>query len=80
MILYWRTSALVVCPRNGQRYDKTTGRYRRMLLRLLTSEARAAFARKRGERAVTLRDYRTIVQDFDDAGKPFSSWMFPTFS
>lgn len=29
-------------------------------------EARAAFARKRRERGLTLKDYRTVLQDFDD--------------
>jgi predicted nucleic acid-binding protein len=29
-------------------------------------EARAAFARKRSERGLTLKDYRTVLQDFDD--------------
>ncbi len=34
--------------------------------RIAYAEARGAFARKRRERAVSLRDYRTIVQDFDN--------------
>jgi uncharacterized protein len=34
--------------------------------RIAYAEARAAFARKRRERALSPRDYRTIVQDFDD--------------
>jgi predicted nucleic acid-binding protein len=39
--------------------------------RIAYAEARAAFARKRREQAVTLRDYRTIVQDFDDDWETF---------
>jgi predicted nucleic acid-binding protein len=39
--------------------------------RIAYAEARAAFARKRRERAVTLRDYRTIVQDFDNDWESF---------
>ena len=34
--------------------------------RIAYAETRAAFARKRREQAVTLRDYRTIVQDIDN--------------
>jgi uncharacterized protein len=34
--------------------------------RVAYAEARAAFARKRREHAVTLRDYRTIVQDLEN--------------
>lgn len=34
--------------------------------RVAYAEARAAFARKRREQAVTLRDYRTIVQDLEN--------------
>jgi len=39
--------------------------------RIAYAEVRAAFARKRRERAVTLRDYRTIVQDFDNDWESF---------
>jgi predicted nucleic acid-binding protein len=39
--------------------------------RIAYAEARAAFARKRREQAVTLRDYRTIVQDFDNDWESF---------
>ncbi len=39
--------------------------------RIAYAEARAAFARKRREKAVTLRDYRIIVQDFDNDWETF---------
>lgn len=39
--------------------------------RIAYAEARAAFARKRREQAITLRDYRTLVQDFDDDWETF---------
>lgn len=39
--------------------------------RIAYAEARAAFARKRREQAVTLRDYRTIVQDLDNDWESF---------
>jgi predicted nucleic acid-binding protein len=39
--------------------------------RITCAEARAAFARKRREQAVPLRDYRTMVQDFDNDWETF---------
>lgn len=70
MILYLDTSALVklYVPETDsatvkQHVDEadlpTTSR-------IAFAEARAAFARKRREAAVSPRDYRTIVQDFDN--------------
>lgn len=70
MILYLDTGALVKLyvpepdsPRVKQRVDASE---MAATSRVAYAEARAAFARKRRERAVTPRDYRTMVQDFDD--------------
>jgi len=75
VILYLDTSALVKLyipetdsPTVKQLLDATE---MPSLSRIAYAEARAAFARKRREKAVTLRDYRTLVQDFDDDWETF---------
>ena len=70
MILYLDTSSLVKLYVS----EKESPAVKRLIesaevvaiSRLAYVEARAAFARKRRERGVTPKDYRNIVQDFDN--------------
>lgn len=75
MILYLDTSALVklYVPETDSATIKQLVDAAEMssTSRIAYAEARAAFARKRREQAVTLRDYRTIVQDFDNDWESF---------
>ena len=70
MILYLDTSALVKLYVPETDSDTMQQRVETADLpstsRISYAEARAAFARKRREHTVSARDYRTIVQDFDN--------------
>ena len=70
MILYLDTSALVklYVPEPDSAIMKQLVDIAELpaMSRVSYVEARAAFARKRREQAVSLKDYRTIVQDFDN--------------
>ena len=75
MILYLDTSALVKL----YVLETDTATVKQLLdaaemsstSRIAYAEARAAFARKRREQAVTLRNYRTVVEDFDNDWESF---------
>lgn len=75
MILYLDTSALVklYVPETDSDMMKHLVDVAELpaMSRVSYVEARAAFARKRREQAVTLKDYRTIVQDFDNDWETF---------
>ena len=75
MILYLDTSALVklyVAETDSAMIKKLVDAAEMTSTsRIAYVEARAAFARKRRERAVTLRDYRTVVEDFDNDWETF---------
>lgn len=70
MIVYLDTSALVklyVPERDSAKTSQLVDSAEMTAIsRIAYAEARAAFARKRRERAVSPRDYRTMVQDLDD--------------
>lgn len=69
MILYLDTSAVVKLyvpePNSAEVKQFVENAEFAAISRVAYAEARAAFARKRRERTVTPRDYRTLVQDFD---------------
>ena len=75
MILYLDTSALVklyVAETDSAMIKKLVDAAEMTSTsRIAYVEARAAFARKRRERAVTLRDYRSVVEDFDNDWESF---------
>ena len=75
MILYLDTSALVklyVAETDSAMIKKLVDAAEMpSTSRIAYVEARAAFARKRRERAATLRDYRTVVEDFDNDWETF---------
>lgn len=75
MILYLDTSALVKLyvpePDSALIQQSVDAAELSSTSRIAYVEARAAFARKRRERAVTPRDYQTIVQDFADDWETF---------
>lgn len=75
MILYLDTSALVKLYVPETDSDKiiqlVDAAEMPSTSRMAYAEARAAFARKRREQAVNLRDYRTIVQDLDNDWETF---------
>lgn len=70
MILYVDTSALVklYAPEpDSEAVQALVGSAQVVAVSLVAfAEARAAFARKRRERAVNPKDYRRIVREFDD--------------
>ncbi|MGH7874316.1 MAG: type II toxin-antitoxin system VapC family toxin [Candidatus Binatia bacterium] len=70
MILYVDTSALVKLyvpePESGTVQALVGGAQVTAVSLVAFAEARAAFARKRRERAVNPKDYRLIVREFDD--------------
>jgi predicted nucleic acid-binding protein len=75
VILYLDTSALVKLyvpePDSALIQQSVDAPELSSTSRIAYVEARAAFARKRRERAVTPRDYHTIVQDFADDWETF---------
>ena len=75
MILYLDTSALVKLYVPETDSDKliqlVDAAEMPSTSRMAYAEARAAFARKRREQAVNLRDYRTLVQDLDNDWETF---------
>ena len=75
MILYLDTSALVKLyvpePDSALIQQSVDAAELSSTSRIAYVEARAAFARKRRERAVTPRDYQTIIQDFADDWETF---------
>ena len=75
MILYLDTSALVklYVPESHSTLIKQSVDNAELsaTCRIAYVEARAAFARKRRERALTPRDYQTILQDFADDWETF---------
>lgn len=70
MILYVDTSALVKLyvpePESGAVQQLVESVEIAAISLVAYAEARAAFARKRRERALNLKDYRRIVQEFND--------------